>query len=64
MLNRRVHIINLGAGALQRSALRRKVNHEEHDDVPAEFVKWVYAGGRRLPGLVRRRHAEAITYLG
>lgn len=53
---------NLGGGALQRSALRRKVNREEHDDVPAEFLKWCRAGGRRLPGLARRRAAEAALY--
>lgn len=53
---------NLGAGALQRSTLRKKVNREEHDDVPAEFLKWVNAGGRKLVGLVRRRQAEAERY--
>ena len=53
---------NLGAGALQRSTLRRKVNREEHDAVPAEFRRWVWAGGRKLAGLVRRRRAEAICY--
>ncbi|MFO0109292.1 MAG: lysozyme, partial [Alphaproteobacteria bacterium] len=53
---------NLGAGALQRSTLRRKVNREEHDDVPAELMKWVWAGGRKLKGLVRRRAAEGAVY--
>lgn len=53
---------NLGAGALQRSTLRRKVNREEHDDVPAEFMKWVWAGGRKLKGLVKRRAAEGALY--
>lgn len=53
---------NLGSGALQRSTLRRKVNREEHDDVPAEFMKWVWAGGRKLKGLVKRRKAESIIY--
>ena len=53
---------NLGAGALQRSTLRRKVNRRDHATVPAEFRKWVWAGGRRLEGLVRRRQAEAIFY--
>ncbi len=57
-------VFNLGAGALQRSTLRRKVNRQEHDEVPAEFVKWVYAGGRKLPGLVRRRRCEAMLYRG
>lgn len=55
---------NLGSGALQRSTLRRKVNREEHDDVPDEFRKWVWGGGRKLPGLVRRREAEAMMYAG
>ena len=53
---------NLGAGALQRSTLRRKVNREEHDAVPDEFRRWVWAGGRKLKGLVRRREAEAAFY--
>ncbi len=55
---------NLGSGALQRSTLRRKVNREEHADVPAELVKWVWAGGRKLKGLVKRRAAEAKLYKG
>lgn len=53
---------NLGGGALQRSTLRRKVNREEHADVPAELMKWVWAGGRKLKGLVKRRKAEAACY--
>ena len=53
---------NLGAGALQRSTLRRKVNREEHGAVPAEFRRWVFAGGRKLKGLMRRREAEAGLY--
>ena len=53
---------NLGAGALQRSALRRKVNRGEHADVPEEFGRWIWAGGKKLPGLIRRRAAEAALY--
>ncbi len=53
---------NLGSGALQRSTLRRKVNREEHTAVPPEFLHWVWAGGRKLKGLVRRRDAEAALY--
>jgi lysozyme len=55
---------NLGAGALQRSTLRRKVNREEHESVPAEFRRWVWAGGRKLKGLMRRREVEARLYAG
>jgi len=53
---------NLGGGALQRSTLRRKVNREEHADVPVELMKWVWAGGRKLKGLLKRRRAEVLLY--
>jgi len=53
---------NLGAGALQRSTLRWKINREEHKAAPAEFVKWVWAGGEKSTGLLLRRKAEAILY--
>jgi len=53
---------NLGSGALQRSTLPRLVNREEHSDVPAELIKWVWADGRKLKGLVKRRGAEAGLY--
>ena len=53
---------NLGTGALQRSTLRRKVNREEHEDVPAQFKRWVWAGGRKLRGLYIRRKAESGLY--
>ncbi|MGB0934835.1 MAG: lysozyme [Alphaproteobacteria bacterium] len=55
---------NLGAGALQRSTLRRKINRHEHEDVPKELMKWVRAGGRILGGLVKRRRAEVALYSG
>lgn len=53
---------NLGAGALQRSRLRRVINRGEHEAVPAELMRWVWAGGKKQLGLVRRRSAEAALY--
>lgn len=53
---------NLGAGSLQRSTLRRKVNRQVHSEVPEQFMRWVWAGGRRLSGLVNRRTSEASFY--
>ncbi len=50
---------NLGAGALRASTLRRKVNAEEWEDVPAQLMRWVFAAGKKLRGLVLRREAEA-----
>ena len=56
--------VNLGAGALQRSTFRRKISREDLDDMPHEFRRWVWAGGRRLKGLIRRRKAEVALYAG
>jgi len=53
---------NLGAGALRASTLRRRINAMDWEDVPWQFSRWVHAGGRRLPGLVRRRAAEAALW--
>ena len=53
---------NLGGGALQRSTLRRKINREEHAEVPEQFMRWVWAGGRKLKGLMLRRKAEILLY--
>ena len=54
---------NCGAGALQRSTLRACVNREEHMQVPAELLKWTHSCGKSLPGLMRRRMAEALLYM-
>lgn len=50
---------NVGNGALARSNLRKKVNAGLWADVPHELAKWVKGGGKVLPGLVKRREAEA-----
>jgi lysozyme len=49
---------NLGAGNLQASTLRRRINAGQWDDVPGELRKWIKGGGRVLAGLVKRREAE------
>ena len=54
---------NLGSGALQRSTLRRKLNRREYASAAGEFGRWVWAGGHRLKGLVRRRRVERAVFL-
>ncbi len=53
---------NVGSGALQRSCVRRLVNREEHDQVPQELLKWIWAGGRKHKGLLYRRQKEGELY--
>jgi len=56
---------NLGGGRLQTSTLRRRINDKLWDEATYELKRWIYGGGRILPGLVRRREWEALfMYLG
>ena len=50
---------NLGAGRLQTSTLRRRINQKDWPSSASELRRWVYGGGRVLPGLVARRVAES-----
>lgn len=50
---------NLGLGRLQASTLRRRLNEGDMEGAKVELRKWVNGGGKRLPGLVLRREAEA-----
>lgn len=56
-------VFNVGIAAFRESTLRRKVIADPNDSsIAAEFGKWVYGGGRKLPGLERRRAEEARVY--
>jgi len=54
---------NLGSAALERSTLRQKINRFEYNWAAEEFLKWVFAGGVRLSGLVKRREEERAVFL-
>lgn len=54
---------NLGAGRLQTSTLRRRVNQRDWLGAEQELRRWVYGGGKALPGLVIRRAAEISLLL-
>lgn len=53
---------NIGPGAFSKSTLVKKLNRGEYDAVPAELMKWNKANGKELPGLTRRRRAEAALW--
>lgn len=54
---------NLGTGTLKKSTLLKKVNSNPDDPTIAdEFGKYVYAGKKKLPGLIARRIAESALY--
>jgi lysozyme len=52
-------IFNAGSTRYKASTLRRKIRDGDWLDAKDEILKWCHAGGRKLPGLVLRRKAEA-----
>lgn len=57
------YTFNLGAGRLKASTLRSRINAGQWDEVPKELRKWVWGGGKKLPGLVMRREDEVRLWL-
>lgn len=53
---------NVGVSKACGSTLVRKANMGDFAGASAEFPKWKNAGGRVLPGLVRRRAAERALW--
>ena len=54
---------NLGLGALQNSTLLKKLNAKDYQGAANEFDRWVYAGNKKLEGLIRRRREEKELFL-
>jgi lysozyme len=53
---------NLGPGALKGSTLCRLHNEGRYIEAAAQFQRWNKAAGQVLPGLTKRRAAEAALY--
>lgn len=51
---------NVGVGKLKRSTLLKKIMHDAStEEIQREFMRWVYSGGKKLDGLLKRRRWEA-----
>jgi lysozyme len=57
-------VFNIGEGAFAKSTLLKKLNAGDYEGAAAEFDRWVYANGKKLPGLVKRRAAERKLFEG
>jgi lysozyme len=54
---------NVGLDNFRASSVLNSVNTNDFHQVPAELALWVKARDRVLPGLIRRRAAEAALFL-
>lgn len=55
---------NCGAGNFRSSTLLKMLNANDIDGASLQFARWNKGGGVVLPGLVRRREAERLLFVG
>ncbi len=56
-------VFNVGGGNFRKSTLLKKIKANPDDNsIMDEFLRWVYAKGKVLPGLQKRRLAEMKLY--
>ena len=53
---------NVGVTAFQNSTLLRLLNQGQYSKIDKQFMRWVYAGRKRLQGLANRRREEAKLF--
>lgn len=54
---------NIGLGNFNKSSVARYTNRGEYRAAADAFGMWVRAGGKVLPGLVKRRQAEKEVFM-
>ncbi len=57
-------VYNVGSKAFEKSTLLRLLNKNKLELATGQFSKWIFAGGVAQKGLIRRRDAEKLMFLG
>lgn len=58
-------IFNLGSGNFKGSTMYKLILENARDeDITDSLIKWTYSGNQQLPGLMKRRVAEANLFIG
>lgn len=56
-------VYNIGITAFRKSTILRLISdNPNNQDIAVQFGRWVYGGGKMLPGLVKRRADEMEMY--
>lgn len=56
-------VFNVGVGNFTESTLLKRLNQCNYLEAAKEFDKWVFAKGKKLNGLVKRRQEEKELFL-
>lgn len=51
-------IFNIGTRAFEKSTLLRLLNAEKYEEAGKQFLRWIYANGKVVRGLQKRREDE------
>lgn len=57
-------VFNVGVTNFRNSTLLKKLNAGDYSGACAQLKRWVYAGGKKVKGLVNRREAEYRMCMG
>ena len=57
-------VFNVGIGNFNKSTLKKLLSQKKFFYAAKEFDKWVFAGGKKLPGLQNRRNIERKIFEG
>ena len=57
-------VFNVGIGNFNKSTLKKLLSQKKFFYAAKEFDKWVFAGGKKLPGLQNRRSKERKIFEG
>ena len=58
-------IFNLGLGNFKSSTMYKRIlANAQDEDITDSLIKWTYSGKQQLPGLMKRRVAEANLFIG
>ena len=57
-------VFNIGVGAFSTSTMLKFINANHFPLAAGQFDRWVYAKGKKLEGLVKRRKEEKELFLG
>lgn len=56
-------VYNIGRGNFASSTMLKLLNQRDYEGASREFGRWIYGGGKRLPGLIRRREREKEVFI-
>ena len=50
-------VYNIGRGNYRKSRLLKAINKGDYEEAKRQYMRWVYTGKKKLPGLVKRRES-------